>query len=35
MANYVCNKVVCSKKILDRYFIDPEPLGKEYPVSEP
>jgi len=29
MANYVSNKVICTKKFFDKYFIDPYSLGKK------
>lgn len=29
MANYVSNKVICSKKFFDKYFVDPYSLGTE------
>lgn len=35
MANYVWNRVVCSKSTLDTYFIDAAPLGQEAPLEEP
>lgn len=29
MANYVSNKVICSKSFFDKYFLDPYSLGEE------
>lgn len=29
MANYVSNKVICSKNFFDKYFLDPYSLGEE------
>ena len=29
MANYVSNKVICTKAFFDKYFLDPNSLGKE------
>lgn len=35
MANYVSNKVVCSKDFLDTYLFDFFPCGPDNPMSEP
>ena len=35
MSNYVWNKVVCRKDILDQYFIDHDPFGNGSPVNSP
>lgn len=35
MSNYVWNKVVCPKNILDKYFIDPDPFGDGIPLEHP
>ncbi len=29
MANYVSNKVICTKTFFNKYFLDPYSLGKE------
>lgn len=35
MANYVYQKVVCSKEFLERYLIDEYPLGSDKKISPP
>ena len=35
MANYVWQKVICRKEVLDRYFIDPDPLGDGIQLEKP
>lgn len=35
MANYVSNKVICSKDVLYKYFIDFNPFNDEVPLNEP
>ena len=35
MANYVWSKVICSKNVLNEYFIDRFPFGKEKALDDP
>lgn len=35
MSNYVWHKVLCRKEVLERYFIDVDPLGDGTPVEQP
>ena len=35
MANYICNRVICRKEILDDYFIDYDPFGDNTPLDHP
>ena len=35
MANYVYNRVICSKEVLEQYFIDPDPFGDGIPLDHP
>lgn len=35
MANYVLNKVVCTEKILNEFFIDYYPFEKDEKLKEP
>lgn len=35
MSNYVWNKVICRKDVLDQFFIDTDPFGDGTPVEQP
>lgn len=35
MANYVVNKIVCTEKILNEYFIDYYPIDENEKLDEP
>lgn len=35
MANYVYNKIICTKEVLNKYFLDDEPFEENKKVDEP
>ena len=35
MANYVYNRIICTKEVLDKYFLDDEPFEENKKVDEP
>ena len=35
MANYVYNRIICTKEVLNKYFLDDEPFEENKKIDEP